>query len=328
MTKSNALLVDQLAMIAEEITLSKESGAEKKGPTAGRGRQKKTYDEALNAVKVRAAEVVKRKQIDFESRILQESFPGWDDELRGIPNPFIRSGLFSVRNTKLRPFIENMAVASLSNYDIRYRGSELQQDDLSVWVSLINLARSTPLSDKVRFSGYQIVKDLGWRMHSESYKRVRESIERLQVTGITIETKNQSEGYAGPLIREYAWADLDEKGDAKWMVRFEPRVSMLFVNDSTTLLEWEMRKKIGTRATLAQFLHAFYTSHREPIPLALKKLHELSRSGATLSTFRRNIVNALQTLVDVGLLSSFDTTKDIVRVVKRSQLQLIVGTKK
>lgn len=326
MTKANTLLSDQLAMITDD--LADKTAPAKRPRLAGKAKEKKTYDQALTAVKQRAAEALKRKQIDYENRILQESFPGWDDDLRGIPNPFIRSGLFSVRNTKLRPFIENMAVASLSNYDIRYRGSELQQDDLSIWVSLINLARSSPLSDKVRFSGYQIVKDLGWRMHSESYKRVRESIERLQVTGITIETKNQSEGYAGPLIREYAWADLDEKGDAKWMVRFEPRVSMLFINDSTTLLEWEMRKKIGTRATLAQFLHAFYTSHREPIPLALKKLHELSRSGATLSTFRRNIVNALQTLVDVGLLSSFDTTKDIVRVVKRSQLHMIAGSKK
>jgi len=276
-----------------------------------------SYDQALAKVKARAAMVIARQARDLEQRVLQQQFPFWDDEYRGVPNPFIRSGLFSVRTSVSREFQANLKVASLSNYDITYAGQDLHQDDLSVWMSLLNMARNQPLSDKIRFSGYQLIKDLGWRMHTDSYRKAQESIARLKVTGIQIASKDQTEGYSGSLIREYAWADLDESGDAKWMVRFEPRVSVLFMEDTTTFLEWEIRKKIGTRHTVALWLHSFYCSHRDPIPLPVSKLHELSRANSSLSTFRRNLKAALQTLVDIGFMVRYQIIDDCVHVKKR-----------
>jgi hypothetical protein len=165
-------------------------------------------------------------------------------------------------------------------------------------------------------------------MHSESYRRAQESIERLKVTGIKISTKDKAEGYAGSLIREYAWADADEKGNTKWMVRFEPKVSVLFMNDTTTLLEWETRKKIGPRATIAQWLHAFYASHRDPWPLSVQKLHELCRSDAQLSTFRRNLRNALDRLIEVGFLGGYQIVNDQVHVAKTNRPVLAVVSSK
>jgi hypothetical protein len=284
----------------------------------------KSFDEALASVKARSAQVTARKNIDYESRVLQDSFPFWDDDSRGIPNPLIRGGLFGVSTSAKREFLPNMAVASLSNYKITYTGQDLQQDDLSVWMSLINLARKHPLSDKVRFTGYQLIRDLGWRMHSESYRRAQESIERLKVTAIKISTKDHAEGYAGSLIREYAWADADENGTTKWMVRFEPRVSVLFMNDTTTLLEWETRKKIGNRAAVAQWLHAFYATHRDPYPLSVQKLHELCRSRAQISTFRRNLRIALDKLIDVGFLRSYEFINDQVHLVRTYKASLSI----
>lgn len=284
----------------------------------------KSYDEALANVKARAADVAARKVVDYEARILQDSFPFWDDDNRGVPNPLIRGGLFGVGTSAKREFLPNMAVASLSNYEITYTGQDLQQDDLSVWMSLINLARKSPLSDKVRFTGYQLIRDLGWRMHSESYRRAQDSIERLKVTGIKIATKDKSEGYSGSLIREFAWADADENGNTKWMVRFEPRVSVLFMNDTTTMLEWETRKKLGTRATVAQWLHAFYATHRDPHPLSVQKLHELCRSNAQISTFRRNLRNSLERLIEVGFLRSFQIINDQVVLVRSHKTSLSV----
>ncbi|UUZ66229.1 hypothetical protein LP417_35010 (plasmid) [Polaromonas sp. P1-6] len=137
------------------------------------------------------------------------------------------------------------------------------------------------------------------------------------MTGIEISTNNKETAYSGSLIREYAWTAKDEKGNARWMVRFEPRVSTLFMEDTTTLIEWETRKKIGTRATVAQWLHSFYSSHRDPIPLKVEKLYELCRSGDSLSSFRRNIKNALNKLVDVEFLTDFSIVNDTVRVQKK-----------
>ena len=280
---------------------------------------------ALEKIKARSQAAGIRQQSAIEARVLQSVLPFWDDENRGVPNPFIRSGLFSVKNTDKRENIKKMRIASLSNYEIAYTGEDLQQDDLSVWMSLINLARNQPMSDSVLFTGYGLIKDLGWRMHSDTYKRIKESIERLKVTSIEISTKNQKDGYAGSLIREYAWTAEDEKGNARWMVRFEPRVSSLFMEDTTTLLEWDTRKKIGTRATVAMWLHSFYSSHREPIPLSVIKLHELCRSVDALSSFRRNIKNALTRLVDVGFLAKFHIENDIVHVHKKLRPKLTIA---
>lgn len=292
-------------------------------PSPASGIRQARITESLAKIQERTTRALQSQRTDIEARVMQAVLPLWDDENRGVPNPFIRSGLFSVKTSETREFMQKMQIASLSNYQVNYTGQDLQQDDLSVWMSLINLARNQPMSDSVLFTGYQLVKDLGWRMHSDSYRRAKESIERLKVTGIEISTNNKETAYSGSLIREYAWTAQDEKGNARWMVRFEPRVSTLFMEDTTTLLEWETRKKIGTRATVAQWLHSFYSSHREPIPLPVEKLYELCRSGDSLSSFRRSLKIALAKLVDVEFLTSWHIVTDTVHVKKRISPKLI-----
>lgn len=273
----------------------------------------------------RSTAALKRQRDDLESRVLQAVLPFWDDDSRGVPNPFIRSGLFGVGTNVTREYIPSLPIASLSNYVVTYTGADLGQDDLSVWMSLINLARNQPMTDSIFFTGYKIIKDLGWRMHSDTYKRVQESIQRLKVTGLEISGANQDHGYSGSLIREYGWAAKDASGNAKWMVKFEPRISILFMEDTTTLLAWKTRKKIGSRAVLAQWLHSFYSSHREPLPMRVEKLFELCRSGDSLSSYRRNIKNAFTKLVDVGFLSSFQIVGDTIHVQKLVRPKLVIS---
>ena len=254
----------------------------------------------------------------IEQRVLQAVLPLWDDDNRAVPNHFIRSGLFTVNSGIKRDFIPDLQIASLSNLDVVYRGEELQQSDLTVWMALINMARDKPLSEAIYFTGYQIVTDCGWRLHTDSYKKVKDAIKRLKVTALSIAAKGNESAYAGSLIRDYAFTDnTSEDGNTKWMVRFEPRISALFMEDNTTLLQWEERKRIGPRAKLAQWLHAFYFSHRgDPLPNAVERLHELCRSKDTLSSFRRNLKTALLHLVEKELIQDFTVVNDMVRVFK------------
>jgi hypothetical protein len=270
----------------------------------------------LEFARKQAEEALARTRREVERRVLQDVLPLWDDDNRGIPNPLIRSGLFTVGNSEERKYVDKVLIHSLSNYQITYSGQELQQDDLSVWMALINMARGQAIADSIFFTGYRIIKDLGWRMHSETYKRVQASIQRLKVTGLTIHSPGKDKGYSGSLIREYAWTETDLNGNSCWMVRFEPRVIDLFQDDTTTFVEWETRKRIGTRATLALWLHAFYTSHTEPYPISVEKMHELCGSSDTLSSFRRNVRLALERLVKEDFLSSYDVKNDLVHVVK------------
>jgi hypothetical protein len=188
---------------------------------------------------------------------------------------------------------------------------------LSVWLALLHRASRQAIGDTIFFTGYELLKDLGWRMHSESYERLKESISRLKANELKIQVKSGTAGYAGSLIREYAWDATSPEGASKWMVRFEPMIAELFRDDSVTFLAWEQRKSIGSRATLALWLHAYYTSHRDPYPLTIQKIHELTGSGQKeIRFFRRKVKEALERLVEIGFLVEFSLEGNIVKVKK------------
>ena len=202
----------------------------------------------------------------------------WSDEMRVLPNTMLRSGLFGTRTSRQRHYFEEENVVSLSNFTILYTGKELQQDDLSVWMALMNMAARQRIGDAIFFSGYQLVKNLGWRLHSEYYDRAKQSIKRLKVNEIKIQVKEGQSDYEGTMIGEYGWNSKTPYAGMAWMVRFEPMIAELFREDSTTFITWEQRKEIGPRATLTLWLHSYFTSHRDPYPITLQQIHELSRS--------------------------------------------------
>lgn len=325
--------------IAAEIPQFANSGGEEKAiPKASGSRVRAltkvdtnaAFDKHIKRLQERTLRSAEKQDKAIEAICLQETLPLWDDDHRGVPNPFIRSGLFSVKSTAKREYIEEGRIEALSNYEITYSGQDLQQDDLTVWMSLINMVRDRPLSDRVIFTGYQLIKDCGWRMHSETYEKVKKSIHRLKVNGLTIATKGKgNKGYSGSLIRDYAWDHVDEDGNIRWMVRFEPKVTLLFMDDTTTYLTWEQRKAIGSKNPVAQWLHGFYHSHTEPLPYSVSKLHELANSGSPLSTFRRSVMMALAKLVKIGFLETYEIRNDVVSVKRaKAKPQVLFEAKK
>ena len=293
-----------------------------------------TFEENMAKIKERSELALNKSRVAIEERVLQQSFPEWNEDKRAVPNPFVRSGLFSVKNSKddERKFLDKLVLPSLSNYRIEFTGKELQQDDLSVWLFLINCAKKQPIADSVYFTGYQIVTDLGWSINSKSYTRAKRSIERLKVTGLEVSSVNSDTGqkeqaYGGSLIREYSWDAVDGEKNIKWMVRFEPKISLLFLEDTTTLASWEIRKAIGSRHTVAQWLHYYFESHTTPFPISIKKLHELCRSDDSVSSFRSSIKRALDKLIEVEFLSSYVIENDLVKVVQNKRPRLKVSKK-
>ena len=253
--------------------------------------------------------------------ILQTAFPHWDDDRRGVPNPFIRGGLFTTRRASDRETIKSQQIVSLSNYAIHYSGEELRQDDLSLWVCLLNRSRGIKVGEPIFFTAYSLIKDLGWRMHSENYDKLRAASERMKLTSMSISTSNGKSGYTGSLIRDFAFDALDESGNTKWMVRLEPTITSLFSVDATTLLEWDQRRRIGNKATITLWLHAFYSSHREPIPYSVGKIHELCRSEEKrLANFRIRLRQSLEKLVEIGFLTTYSIAGDVVSVQRAPYL--------
>lgn len=302
-TKDSTGVGIALALATAEEARKRHAGASKGGSLA--------YAQA------RAAEALARQRSAQEQIVLQQVLPLWSDEHRGVPNPMLRSGLFGVKQTSSRALVKNKQVAALSQYNVLYKGEELLQDDLSVWMALLHRASRQPIGDTLFFTGYELIKDLGWRMHSDSYARIQESISRLKANELKIQLKSGKAGYAGSLIREYAWDALAPDGKERWMVRFEPMLAELFRDDTVTFLAWEQRKRIGSRATLALWLHAYFASHRDPLPITIEKIHELTGSEQKeIRFFRRKVREALDRLRDIQFLVDYWLEGDTVYVKK------------
>lgn len=260
----------------------------------------------------------KSTQDDPQQQVLALIHPKWDEARRGVPNPLVRSGLFTTRMGARRAEIRGARIASLSTVDVSYKGEELRQDDLSVWMAIVSLGRNKTVGDFLFFSAYQLIKDMNWRMHTDSYVKLKASIERLKFTSLTIGSRDGRKGYTGALIRDFSYDATDPDGpdgNARWCVRLEPAIVGLFAFNDTTLLEWDQRKRIGTRAALTLWLHTFYSSHREPIPYSVSKLHELCASeNKAMTSFRAALRRSLETLVQIGFLRGYHITGDVVHV--------------
>ena len=301
--------------------------------SAGKTQTQAKIDKHLARLQARSSQLIATVPSNkADDLILQQVLPFFDDENRGVPNPFIRSGLFRVGQEKARVYNPDRMIASQSNYKITATGEELYQDDLTVWMSLLCMVKDKPLAEVVGFSGYQILSDIGWSKNVDGYTRVRESIKRLKATVIEVATADGSRAYAGSLLRDYGF--VQEDGDTGWWVRFEPQMAKLLMSDTTTLLEWEVRKKIGSRGSLCQWLHAYYSSHKIPHPLKIQTIWEWCGSTTKhMPSFRRNVGAALAKLVTLEFLSSYRIDEnDIVYVQKHKRFMgdraLILEAKK
>lgn len=259
-----------------------------------------------------------------ESSSSQVMLPLWDDSARGLPNSLARGALFTAvkSSSDTRSYYQKKKVASLGGISIEYRGEELRQDDSSVFMTLLHFGRGLPLGAPIPFTAYGLLKELGWSINSVEYQHLRDCCERLSATNVSLALDNGKEGYAGSLIRSFRWRDEGGAQLSNWEVYLEPEIVKLFTENSYTLLEWEGRKKIGGRAPLALWLHAFLSTHYEPYPIKVSTYMELSCSQAKdMNDFRRRLKVALNRLIEIGFLEYF-SIKDGVVHVKRVDRRL------
>src|SRR5215471_6083939 len=87
--------------------------------------------------------------------------PLWPEPKRGTPNSFLRSALFSAIQGKTRKFLRETTIASQENYTVKFTGEQLNQEDLTVWETIVHLARSEPLGKSCSFTAHGLLKALG-----------------------------------------------------------------------------------------------------------------------------------------------------------------------
>lgn len=238
--------------------------------------------------------------------------PLWPEPKRGAPNSFIRSALFAAIQSKDRKFMKEAVLASQDGITIKFTGEQLNQADLDVWETIVHLAREQPLGTVASFTAHGILKAMGMPTGNSQHKQLHSTIIRL--TACAVEITHEGKTYFGPLIKSGAKDEITRH----YGVELNKGIIKLFGENQWTALDWQQRQELRGQP-LAQALHAFYSSHREPYAVKLQTIQAYTGSrNRQLASFRRQVRTALNELVNAGFLVGFDFEGDLIRVVRHT----------
>ena len=245
-----------------------------------------------------------------ESNVIQ--LPLWFEHERGTPNSFLRSALFAAIESKDRKFLKEATLASSKDVSVKYTGEQLNQEDLTVWEALVHIARREPVGNICHFTAHGLLKSIGLHTGGAEHRRLHTTITRM--IACAIEIKHDGQTYIGSLIEDAG--AIDDQPTKHYAVRLNPNLIRLYGDTRWTALNWEQRRELR-RKSLAQALHAYYSSHARPVPVKLATLRDYTGSRNTQAAdFKRKVRNALTELKTIGFLNDFRFENDLVIVLR------------
>lgn len=242
----------------------------------------------------------------------------WDETIRCLPNEIANSALFNARNRRqARVYLKQYEIAVLGSGKITFTGEELRQDDETIWLQLIHLAKERPLGNTVDFTPFSLCKAVGWTIDGRSYARLRQCLDRMQATSLSVYSTRLKEGVSLSMLPAFRWCDQAGKALKQYQVKVAPELVTLFGEKHYTQLEWSQR--LALPDGIATWLHSYYASHQKPFPVKIGTL----KKGAGITTesttaLRQLIEKALTKLVDVGFLDSSEIVGELVHVKRKN----------
>jgi hypothetical protein len=268
-------------------------------------------------VDTKTLETISRMQELARQRELTEiiQLPLWPESKRGTPNSLIRSALFSAIQGKDRQYVEKAVLYSQQGITVKYTGKQLNQEDLSLWETLVHLAKEHPLGDVCNFTAHGILKSLGLSTGGEQHSRLHDGIIRL--TACAVEISHEGKKYFGSLIESGAEDELT----SHYTIKLNRQLIRLYSETTWTAIDWQQRTQIRKKP-LAQALHAYYSSHRTPYPVKISFLQRLTGSrNLQAASFKRQCRAALDELVKINFLESYSIEGDTVTVKRLATSQ-------
>lgn len=257
---------------------------------------------------------------DFDSqrsvRSIAKQLPLWPEDRRAIPNLFVRSALFNARNKNIpRHYLKDAEIYVIGDHgSITYTGEELRQDDETVWLQLIQVAKELPLGSSVEFIPYEFCKALGWSISGRSYIRLRQILTRLQATSLKAYSSQLGKGVSLSMLPRFEWYDhASNTSLKKYKVTIAEELLQLFSDNRYTRLEWEQRLSLPTG--VATWLHGYFASHKENFPIRLDTI----RQGSGIETsnvkhLKQVIETALKQLLAAGFINSYTLAEGRIHV--------------
>ena len=234
--------------------------------------------------------------------------PTWREDRRGSPNSFFRSALFAAIQSKDRADLKKAELFSQQGITITYTGQQLNQEDMTVWLALVDLMKKDPLGTKCQFTGNGILKYMGLGTGGSAHERLDDAILRMTACAVVIKTGTQT--YMGSLIHDCI---IDEH-TKHYKLTLNRHLIKLFGDSDWTAIDWEQRKQLRNKP-LCLKLHEYYSSHDKPFPVSLEFLSDLTGCrNSQKASFKRQIKIALEGLVKIGFLKSYSIERDIVKI--------------
>lgn len=261
----------------------------------------------------------------LESGDVKAQLEIWPEPVRKLPGVLMRSALFTVvKGRERKEFPSYTLLAATKDAEIYYKGEELTQFDLTVWMHNLHLARLLPdglYKGRVVYTPHAFLKMIGVRPNSKAYDQLWESQLRLQDASIRVFAKTFD--YAGSLVSEVKRErenDADNKG--RVVLALPPSIVEMFSKGDGWQF-WQHRLVLH-RDPLAQRLMALWSTFAKPIPYSTGKLFELAGLHSKAAKHRREkLKRVCEALIDIGFLHSysFDIKQDTLHVV-RTKLQI------
>jgi hypothetical protein len=162
------------------------------------------------------------------------------------------------------------------------------------------------------FTAYGILKSLGLPTGGKNHKDLHSGIIRL--TACAVEINHDGKTYFGSLIESGAKDELT----SHYNIKLNRQLIRLYSESAWTAIDWKQRAEIRKKP-LAQALHAYYSSHRTPYPVRIATLQRLTGSrNKQAASFKRQLHVALDELVKIGFLQSYNIEDDTVTVQRVS----------
>lgn len=251
-----------------------------------------------------------------------QQLPLWPADVRCAPNEFLRSALFTARNrNQKRRRLWQETLMLIGSGRITYTGDELRQDDGSVWLAIVQLARDTPLGERVEFTPYSLCKMLGWAPGGPAYKHLFQCLTRLQATSLAFYAERTKTTLSFSMLPRLGWRDMSNEGPPdsraipRYWVSLSKELVQLFGRNHFTYLLWHQRQQLPEG--LSTWLHGYFASHKSPYPLAIKDVATVAGlSFSRPDNLRSAVKRALNDLVAVHFLRSWTIEDGYIHVVR------------
>ncbi len=246
------------------------------------------------------------KDIDGEKQ-KKYSLKKWPNSMTAAPANLLRSAVFGVavqnRHAEKTLIIKN-------NYaEIEFNGWTLNQNDLDVWLSVIQQCQLQE-GWEVSFKLGDLLKSLNKTMTWKNKEWLKDCLNRLVKSNLKI--KSNQNFYNGNLL-----SSVKEEGEGKRLiVKFDKEIISFFETSAISYIESEVRLRLRGHQ-LALWLHSFFSTHQNPFPIKIRTIKQLCGSQCHDELkFRQILKRALKLLDAEDQKTNYLVDGELIKVVK------------